>query len=168
MSYEPSANESIAAELAKRETEYGPWFADRIDGIDDAKVRELATEYGFEQSEQEDEEADDDYAERLAEEVREFIGNKRDDDNKLDETVLGVGVSVTVQIRVELSTGGPADYLTADLDISSGTIDDVRYHFAPWFDHADVLIDSDSPLYHLVERYASVYAGMSYEDIESN
>jgi len=53
----------------------------------------------------------------------------------------GLGVSIRHEIRVEVSTGGPADYLTATIErgrygweLAGGVV----YHFADWFDHAEM------------------------------
>lgn len=47
----------------------------------------------------------------------------------------GLGSEVRYSIRVELSTGGPADYVTAD--VAHGEVLSATYHFADWFDHAE-------------------------------
>lgn len=56
-----------------------------------------------------------------------------DDLPGLDEYALSMDVRYSV--RIDLSTGGPADYITADLD-ASGDVLNAQYHFADWFDHA--------------------------------
>lgn len=50
-----------------------------------------------------------------------------------------LGASVRYAIRVELSTGGPADYLEAIADADG--IERIAYHFADWFDHAERTLD---------------------------
>lgn len=62
-----------------------------------------------------------------------------DDPGPLSEYPLGV--SVEYLVRVDLSTGGPADYLTAT--VSDGEVQTIRYHFADWFDHAERALDGD-------------------------
>jgi hypothetical protein len=52
-----------------------------------------------------------------------------------------LGVSVSYAVRVELSTGGPADYLTAT--VSAGEVEHIAYHFADWGDHAERALDGD-------------------------
>lgn len=61
---------------------------------------------------------------------------------RIDEYPLGI--SVRRIVRVELSTGGPADYIEADID-SDGEIDprSLTYHFADWFDHAEREVHPD-------------------------
>lgn len=61
-------------------------------------------------------------------------------DERLREYPLAV--TVTYSVRVELSTGGPADYLVAEVD-GDGCIRSIVYHFADWFDHAARVLDGD-------------------------
>lgn len=53
----------------------------------------------------------------------------------------GLGSEVRYSIRVELSTGGPADYVTAE--VSAGEVLSARYHFADWFDHAEKRLEGN-------------------------
>lgn len=46
-----------------------------------------------------------------------------------------LGVSTYRVHRIDLSTGGPGDWLEVMVD-SDGAISRISYHFAPWFDHA--------------------------------
>lgn len=84
-----------------------------------------------------------------------------DEDARERVLELGLGASIQHVLRVDLSTGGPADYLTAD--VSRGkygwTVESVRYHFADWFDHADRTVEQDSPLWRYVEEIAEGMAG---------
>lgn len=71
----------------------------------------------------------------------------RTQDKRMDAISEGpLGVSVTVTMRIELSTGGPADYVTAELDPQSRQVSNVQYHFADWYDHAETTVDDDSAL----------------------
>lgn len=45
-------------------------------------------------------------------------------------------------LRIDLSTGGPADYLEVHLD-SDNEPERIVYHFADWFDHAERTLDGD-------------------------
>lgn len=59
-----------------------------------------------------------------------------DEDNDLgtiDEYPLGS--EVRYALRVELGTGGPADYFEAIVS-GRGTVEKIAYHFADWGDHA--------------------------------
>lgn len=73
---------------------------------------------------------------------------------RLDE--LPLGVSLVYTLRIDLSTGGPADYLTADLDGPGGAVQSLTYHFADWFDHAEQPVPEDSPLWRFAEQYAEI------------
>lgn len=92
----------------------------------------------------------DDIAERAKEAMEQFRENSPEPD------VLAVSATVTVELRVELSTGGPADFITADLDPEDRSIDNVQYHFQDWFDGAKRGLDSDSALYRMAESFAQV------------
>jgi len=67
---------------------------------------------------------------------------------------LALGASTYRVLRVELSTGGPADYITAKLD--GNRVESAQYHFADWFDHAERTISEDSPLWRYVEEIADI------------
>jgi hypothetical protein len=104
-------------------------------------------------------------AERNAEDAARWIAKLRDDEGKVEEQVLGFTIKATVTVRVDLSTGGPGDYIDGEYDPSDGSLHDVKYHFVPWFDHAETSLASDSPLYKLLERFTSAYDGMELSDI---
>ena len=71
---------------------------------------------------------------------------------RLDEIPLAVSAFTT--LRIDISTGGPADYLTAKLD--GREVQSVQYHFADWFDHAEQNVPESSPLWRLAEYYAEI------------
>ena len=59
-------------------------------------------------------------------------------------------------VKIELSWGGPADYLMALVDHENDNkIVRLDYHFADWFDHAQKPVDRDTPLF----RYAEYVIG---------
>lgn len=39
-------------------------------------------------------------------------------------------------VRVDLSTGGPADWFEIKID-GDNDVDNITYHFSDWFDHAE-------------------------------
>jgi len=78
-------------------------------------------------------------------------------DERLDEMPLSV--EIVRHVKILLGTGGPADWLDAELD-SDGDVRTLEYHFADWFDHASVPVDQDSPLWRYAERYAELTAEM--------
>jgi hypothetical protein len=68
------------------------------------------------------------------------INESLENSEKMDEFLEGIlAFTPKVTIRVELSTGGPADWI--ELEVSKGKygyeIDGAVYHFADWFDHAE-------------------------------
>lgn len=89
----------------------------------------------------------------LAARAREVIQEARDEGNVGDAVL---AVSTSIRMRVELSTGGPADYLTCELDPEDRTVSDVVYHFADWFDHAARPVH-DGPLVNLCNYFAEGY-----------
>lgn len=170
-----SAEDQIGAHFESEQRKFAAWFNDENDA-DDAAVLEVARELGYQPdafTPDDDEsvsagETREEYDERILDEAREYITEKRDNEGALDEQILGVSTTVTVTVRVELSTGGPADYVTAEVDPRDGSLSDVEYHFAPWFDHASVSVPSGSPLYRLVERFSPAYDGsLSAEQLHS-
>ena len=55
-----------------------------------------------------------------------------------------LAAEVRYVVRVDLSTGGPADWLEFHYsDQSDAEPDRVVYHFADWFDHASRVLDDD-------------------------
>lgn len=68
---------------------------------------------------------------------------------------LPLSVEVIRHIKVLLGTGGPADWLDAQLD-SEGDITTLTYHFADWGDHAQTYVEKDSPLWRFAESFGEV------------
>jgi len=87
----------------------------------------------------------------------EWEGDYEDARDEMDELPLSVEVVKT--IKVLLSTGGPADGLTIELD-RDGNVSTVRYWFSDWFDHAETTVDQDSPLWRYAEELAELEWGM--------
>lgn len=85
------------------------------------------------------------------------FGDNTDPQEELWELPLSVEVVRT--IKVLLSTGGPADGLTIELD-ADGNVSTVRYWFADWFDHAETKVDQDSPLWRYAEDIAETMHGV--------
>ena len=86
---------------------------------------------------------------------------ERDDPDEGDDELgpLGeypLGASVRYAVRVELSTGGPADYLEAIVD-GDGGISRITYHFADWFDHAEQSLSGDG--FDTAERFIEALYG---------
>lgn len=71
---------------------------------------------------------------------------------------LALGISKYSIVRIELSWGGPADWLEAYVD-TSGTHPEMfklEYHISDWFDHAQVVVDEDNILYRYAEEIVSL------------
>lgn len=62
-----------------------------------------------------------------------------------------LGFSVYKTLKIELSAGGPSDYIMVTLD-DENYITRVVYHFADWFDHAEEVIYEKSTMHEYVER----------------
>lgn len=63
-----------------------------------------------------------------------------------------LGIEKFTVVRIDLSTGGPGDWLEAKLD-SDGDMVRVDYHFNDWFDHAQRSVGQGSDLWRLAEYY---------------
>lgn len=63
-----------------------------------------------------------------------------------------LGYSTYKIVKIELSTGGPADWIEVKLGDYKEEIISVTYHFADWFDHAEMKVDKDTYLYQYVEQ----------------
>lgn len=69
----------------------------------------------------------------------------------------GLGMSTYILVKIELSTGGPADWIEAKCELAGnnaprdGAIEcaplSMTYHYADWFDHAEREIPEDSALW---------------------
>jgi hypothetical protein len=66
-----------------------------------------------------------------------------------------LSVEVIRHVKILLGTGGPADWLDAELD-SENDIRTLYYHFADWFDHASVAVDKESPLWRFAESFVEL------------
>jgi hypothetical protein len=70
-----------------------------------------------------------------------------------------LAISVKPVVTVQLSWGGPSDWLEIGLDgTEHGYIEYVTYHFADWFDHAErQLPEYEAPaIWRAAEYYAEV------------
>jgi hypothetical protein len=67
-----------------------------------------------------------------------------------------LAATVRYAVRVELSTGGPADYLEYIVD-GDGSVSRATYHFADWFDHAERALTGDD--FTTAERFLEALYG---------
>jgi hypothetical protein len=98
----------------------------------------------------------------LFDKVNSTDDEQQDAQEELDNFALAV--TTQVLLRIDISTGGPADYLTAVCwrgQYGALEVQSVTYHFADWFDHAETPVASDSPLYAYAEQMAELYAEAS-------
>lgn len=92
---------------------------------------------------------DDMDADTIVESAREAIDN------------YGLGVSMVHTIRVEISTGGPAEYLTADVDrgrFGWERESSVTFHYADWGTHDQVTLSNDDPMVTWVDEILESWA----------
>lgn len=96
------------------------------------------------------------------EEVMKAISNEEpydgyeDASDALDEFPLAISVDKITKVKIELSWGGPADYIVVEI-YDDGEIKSARYHFADWFDHADCTIPEDTYMYDYVVNIVDSY-----------
>ncbi|NDB56884.1 hypothetical protein EB001_00295 [bacterium] len=65
-----------------------------------------------------------------------------------------LGFTIHKVVKIELSTGGPADYLEVFIDPEyTDTVVRIVYHFADWFDHAEMEVSENDPLWEFAEYY---------------
>lgn len=89
--------------------------------------------------------------------------NKAEDYQKQEELEEGItpyGVSVVRTVRLVLSGGGPSSWLDVELEHETNEPAQVTYHFADWFDHAEMLVaQEEAPgLWRMAEQYAEIAA----------
>lgn len=100
-------------------------------------------------AEEERDEYDGETAEDVAADVVQAIAESARE--RMDEMPLSV--SRQVVHRIDLSTGGPADWLEVFMDSGDeSTIARIVYHFADWFDHAETVLDGAD--FDAAERFA--------------
>lgn len=94
-------------------------------------------------------------------------GNATTDENgytleadEAEEALYEMPLSVELirHVKILLGTGGPADWLDAEID-ADGEIRTLEYHFADWFDHASVYVDNHSPLWRFAEAFVALEEG---------
>ena len=92
--------------------------------------------------------------------ARMFEQGQSDDDKEREEASdqlaeYPLGIETYTVARIELSTGGPADWL--EVKLSRGKygyeVERVIYHFSDWFDHAERVVEEGSDLWRAAEYY---------------
>ncbi len=74
--------------------------------------------------------------------------SESDDSDAIDDAYQTIyesplAISTRKVIRVELSTGGPGDWLEYQVDPEDNACERITYHFQDWFDHAERTLDGD-------------------------
>lgn len=89
--------------------------------------------------------------------IEELHKNCEYTETSLDE--LPIGVSVQKVIKVQLSWGGPADYI--EIYVSGYPeqegIDKVVYHYQDWFDGASMIVPENSDMFEYAEWFIDMY-----------
>lgn len=114
-------------------------FDQQIQDETDRFIEEFEKTYGSEPSE----EAVDKFREQL-------IINEDYNEESLYE--LPIGLSKQTVFKIELSWGGPADFIRAYVD-DEGNLVRVTYHYQDWFDGAEMEVNDNSHMWEFVERY---------------
>lgn len=86
-------------------------------------------------------------------EILEYIEQNDLNEDSINE--LPLGVEKNTIIKIELSTGGPADYIEAFVD-NDGSVYKVMYHYQDWFDGAEKRVSQDSPMFRFAEYFAEI------------
>lgn len=91
------------------------------------------------------------YRQADADESIDYRGDERDE---LDNYALGV--SLQHQVRIDISTGGPAEWLIVDVDRANWggweIAGAVEFHYADWGTHDYDTVADDSALYRYAEE----------------
>lgn len=72
-------------------------------------------------------------------------------EERMQDYPLALTVERKITVKLELSYGGPQDYITAEIE--DGRLHDVEYHFLDWFDGAKRTLTGDEKA--TVENYIS-------------
>lgn len=78
---------------------------------------------------------------------RDILKRMESDDDEIREEAseeayeYPLGVSTSGVVRIDLSTGGPGDWI--EVMLTGEDVQRIEYHFAPWFDHASITLEGD-------------------------
>lgn len=122
-------------------------FDDQVQDEVDRFVEEYTKTY--------DEEPSEESVDKFREEI---IKNEEYNEESLYE--LPLGMSKHTVFKIELSTGGPADFIKAYVD-DEGIVDRVTYHYQDWFDGAEMEVSENSHMWEFTEIYLSVHTELT-------
>jgi len=133
-----SRNDDISKMLMHANGEFDEQVSDEADRF----VEEYTKTQGEEPSE-----------EAVAKFVEEYYKNSEYNETSIDEFHLGFS-KMTV-IKIELSTGGPADFIEVFLDEDAFIIKAI-YHYQDWFDGAQIEVKDDDPMMEYIARFVEM------------
>lgn len=139
-----SRNESINKMIMHANGQFDDQVADERDRF----VEEYVKTYGSEPNE----EAIDQF-------VEEYSKNSEYNETSLYEFPLGHTKQTVV--KIELSTGGPADFIEVYVD-DDGFINRAVYHFQDWFDGAQMEVKDDDPMMEFCQMYLEANGELLY------
>lgn len=122
----PTCAERIASALESRMSAIAP----DLDDMELAQLVELAEYHGITLDAPDEDDDEDDITEAVRDTIR----------DELDPSAIVLGISTMTVYRVDLSCGGPADWLELNWDGSGW--DGGRYVYQDWYDSAERRIDS--------------------------
>jgi hypothetical protein len=80
------------------------------------------------------------------------------DEDKIERLYeMPLSVEVIRHVKILLGTGGPADWLDAELN-ADNEIRVLEYHYADWGTHASVYVEKHSPLWRFAESFVELAA----------
>lgn len=82
----------------------------------------------------------------------------KNDDSAYDQLCeYPLSVSKYIVVKIELSTGGPADWLECKVD--QNVIESITYHFADWLDHSEKVLDGEE--FRFAEQFCDFFLPFS-------
>jgi hypothetical protein len=131
-----SRNESISQMIIHHTGQ----FIDHVDELAEQFVEEFTKTYENEPSE---------------EEVSKFRQSIFDNTeyNELSLMEFPLGHSIEKVVKIELSTGGPADFIMVWVDEYDNGVNKVVYHYQDWFDGASLDVKETDPIWEFAELY---------------
>jgi hypothetical protein len=111
------------------------------------------SEYVEEQVERFVEEFTKTYNEEPSEEEVDKFRQQCYESSEYNELSLGefpLGITSSKIVRIELSTGGPADFIKVYMD-DNNFIESISYHYQDWFDGAEMQVKESDPMWEFAE-----------------
>lgn len=110
-------------------------------------------EYVDEQAERFVEEFTKTYNEEPSEEEVDKFKQSCYESSEYNESSLGefpLGITSSKTVKIELSTGGPADFIKVYMD-DNNFIESISYHYQDWFDGAEMQVKESDPMWEFAE-----------------